>query len=114
MTMTTTTTKYHITFILLTLSTIFFFAEALALCKKYDSKFIEVSCAINHQIDEMLVGIVTQIRLNKKRRRSRFSRRASDGGDGGLTCMDALSSMLETMFGPKKQTANEYDNLLVL
>ncbi|PRD28793.1 UNVERIFIED_CONTAM: Rrad [Trichonephila clavipes] len=37
--------------------------EAKSVACSYECKFIETSAAINHQVDELLVGIVTQIRL---------------------------------------------------
>lgn len=33
----------------------------------YDCKFIETSVGINHNVDELLVGILTQIRLKAER-----------------------------------------------
>jgi Rad/Gem-related GTP binding protein 1 len=34
----------------------------------YDCKFIETSVAINHNVDELLVGILTQIRLKTEQK----------------------------------------------
>lgn len=72
---------------------LFLFAEAKCIACSYECKFIETSAAISHQVDELLVGIVTQIRLKseqqverkafegqglaKKRPLSRLERRAS-------------------------------------
>lgn len=33
------------------------------MARSYDCKFIETSVGINHNVDELLVGILTQIRL---------------------------------------------------
>ncbi|XP_034253616.1 GTP-binding protein REM 2-like [Thrips palmi] len=61
--------------------------EAKAAATQYDCKYIETSVAINHNVDELLVGLLTQIRLKLKdpeksrsifRKRS-FSRRKSLG-----------------------------------
>ena len=41
----------------------FAFSEGKSSAKSYDCKYIEVSAAIDHQIDELLVGILKQIRL---------------------------------------------------
>ncbi|KAG8182388.1 hypothetical protein JTE90_010751 [Oedothorax gibbosus] len=41
--------------------------EAKSVACSYECKFIETSAAINHQVDELLVGIVTQIRLKTQR-----------------------------------------------
>ena len=39
--------------------------EGKAAAKTYDSKYIEVSAAIDLKIDELLVGVLKQIRLHK-------------------------------------------------
>ncbi|ELT91600.1 hypothetical protein CAPTEDRAFT_65790, partial [Capitella teleta] len=41
--------------------------ELYDLCQSNDCKYVEVSAALNHKVDELLVGIVKQIRLNSKR-----------------------------------------------
>jgi hypothetical protein len=41
----------------------FSFAEGKAMATAYDCKFIETSVGINHNVDELLVGLLTQIRL---------------------------------------------------
>lgn len=43
--------------------TFFYFAEGKALATSYDCKFIETSVGINHNVDELLVGLLSQIRL---------------------------------------------------
>lgn len=39
--------------------------EGKSAAQTYDCKYIEVSAAIDHKIDELLVGILKQIRLMK-------------------------------------------------
>lgn len=39
------------------------FTEGKAMATAYDCKFIETSVGINHNVDELLVGLLTQIRL---------------------------------------------------
>lgn len=39
------------------------FAEGKAMATAYDCKFIETSVGINHNVDELLVGLLSQIRL---------------------------------------------------
>lgn len=39
------------------------FTEGKATATAYDCKFIETSVGINHNVDELLVGLLTQIRL---------------------------------------------------
>ena len=90
----------------------FVFSEAVALCKKYNSKFIEVSCALNHQVDEMLVGLVTQIRLHKKRLRRQ--RRLTVNEQVNVTCLTSLAFRLRDMCNSKHEEKSEFDNLDVL
>ena len=70
--------------------------EAKAAATQYDCKYIETSVAINHNVDELLVGLLTQIRLKLKdpeksrsifRKRS-FSRRKSLGKMAAVVVAD--------------------------
>lgn len=45
----------------------FFFTEGKALAVARDCKFIETSSGIQHNVDELLVGILKQIRLRETR-----------------------------------------------
>ncbi|XP_031789421.1 probable serine/threonine-protein kinase nek3 isoform X3 [Nasonia vitripennis] len=52
--------------------------EGKTMAISYDCKFIETSVGINHNVDELLVGLLTQIRLkleNPERNRDLFKRR---------------------------------------
>lgn len=42
-----------------------FIAEGRTIADKLDIKYIETSVGFNHNVDELLVGIVTQIRLKR-------------------------------------------------
>lgn len=44
------------------------FAEGKSIAYSYECKFIETSAAINHNVDELLVGVVSQIRLKNKQK----------------------------------------------
>lgn len=51
----------------------FLFTEGKAMATAYDCKFIETSVGINHNVDELLVGLLTQIRLKLENpEKSRF------------------------------------------
>src|SRR6218665_1085983 len=39
------------------------FSEGKSTAKTYDCKYIEVSAAIDHQIDDLFVGVLHQVRL---------------------------------------------------
>lgn len=54
--------------------------EGKAMATAYDCKFIETSVGINHNVDELLVGLLTQIRLkleNPEKSRDLFRKRSS-------------------------------------
>ena len=40
-----------------------YFSEGLSIAHQYSCKYIETSAALNHNVDELLVGILSQIRL---------------------------------------------------
>ncbi|XP_043803727.1 uncharacterized protein LOC122720807 isoform X1 [Apis laboriosa] len=53
--------------------------EGKSMATSYDCKFIETSVGINHNVDELLVGLLTQIRLkleNPERTRDLFRKRS--------------------------------------
>ncbi|XP_069686192.1 GTP-binding protein GEM-like [Periplaneta americana] len=52
--------------------------EGKALAASRDCKFIETSSGIQHNVDELLVGILKQIRLRESREKKR-QRRGSKG-----------------------------------
>lgn len=47
----------------ITLTNIVIFAEGKSLATSRDSKFIETSSGIQHNVDELLVGVLKQVRL---------------------------------------------------
>lgn len=56
------------------------FSEGKSIATAYDCKYIETSVGINHNVDELLVGILTQIRLkleNPERSRDLFRKRSN-------------------------------------
>jgi hypothetical protein len=62
------------------LTTVSNFSEGKALAASRDCKFIETSSGIQHNVDELLVGILKQIRLRESREKKRQLRRGSKGG----------------------------------
>lgn len=42
-----------------------YFTEAKAIAEEYHCKYTETSVTLNHQVDELLVGILQQIRLKR-------------------------------------------------
>ena len=47
---------------------LFVFPEGKSIAYSYECKFIETSAAINHNVDELLVGVVSQIKLKTKQK----------------------------------------------
>lgn len=60
--------------------------EGRSLAKERGCKFIETSVAINHQLDELLVGIITQIRM-KAKVAEKQKKRNSDSSRSKATCI---------------------------
>jgi Rad/Gem-related GTP binding protein 1 len=58
-------------------------SEGKSLATSRDCKFIETSSGIQHNVDELLVGILKQIRLRESREKKRQLRRGSKGGRNG-------------------------------
>ncbi|KRT85153.1 hypothetical protein AMK59_2599, partial [Oryctes borbonicus] len=55
-------------------------SEGKSMATSFDCKYIETSVGINHNVDELLVGILTQIRLkleNPEKSRDLFRKRSS-------------------------------------
>ncbi|XP_045455808.1 uncharacterized protein LOC123665565 [Melitaea cinxia] len=83
--------------------------EGKALATSYECKFIETSVGINHNVDELLVGLLTQIRLKqqhaervRKRSGSRKNRsRARSPLEAETTTTPAPASAAST---PRKRT----------
>lgn len=94
----------------------YLFPEGRSLAKDRGCKFIETSVAINHQVDELLVGTLTQIRIKarvadklKKKRDSGPSRRSSIY-TGGAKASGVLKKILRRACLKSKSC----DNLHVL
>jgi len=87
---------------------------------RHRCKFVEVSAVLNYKIDELLVGIVTQIRL--KRRRHRCSKAPPTGPTAPVDC-EAVSGcyrqargVVDMLFGKhqKRRLFRSCDDLLSL
>lgn len=76
----------------------------------YDCKFIETSVGINHNVDELLVGLLTQIRLKLenpeksrdlfRKRSSRRSKRRACSPLGASICLSGGGTNPSTPVGP--------------
>ena len=82
----------------------------------YDCKFSEISATLNHKVDELLVGIVSQIRLNKKRHKGRKKDKANhQKPDEGNSCVHVTArDIFNKLFKRNSLQSRSCDNLLVL
>ena len=93
-----------------------FFAEAKSVACSYECKFIETSAAINHQVDELLVGIVTQMRLKAEQQKERkaFEGKGFEKKRSFSRIERRASSILNRLLGKGKQKSQSCGNLYVL
>ena len=77
-----------------------------------DSKYIEVSAVLNHKVDELLVGIVSQIRLNPRRVERR--RRQAEDKCRESSCVSSAKGLLGKLFRKTQYVSKSCDNLMVL
>lgn len=61
----------------------FFFAEGKSLASSLNCKFIETSSGLQHNVDELLVGILKQIRLRENREKKQKQRQGSTKSASG-------------------------------
>eukprot|EP00914_Ancora_sagittata_P022888 GHVO01045410.1.p1 GENE.GHVO01045410.1~~GHVO01045410.1.p1 ORF type:complete len:116 (+),score=9.70 GHVO01045410.1:313-660(+) len=52
------------------------FTDGKTMATRYDVKYIEVSAVLNHKVDDLLAGVLKQIRL-KERRMHKLQRKAT-------------------------------------
>ncbi|CAO1373432.1 unnamed protein product [Diamesa serratosioi] len=77
--------------------------EGKSMATAYDCKYIETSVGINHNVDELLVGLLTQIRLKLenpeksrdlfRKRSTRKSKRRACSPLGTTTCLSGVDSL---------------------
>ncbi|CAL1542031.1 unnamed protein product, partial [Lymnaea stagnalis] len=79
--------------------------EAKSVATTYDCKYIETSVVLNHNVDELLVGVVSQIRL-----KSAPSRKSSHSD---VSCYARSKHLLNKLFR-KDHLSKSCENLYVL
>ena len=99
----------------------FSFSAGNSLAVKYGCKYIETSPGINHNVDELLVGMLTQIQLRDKTREgvsesvegsgSGKNNGSISGGSGkkkggGQKVLDLLQSVWKTNDSKSKSSGN--------
>ncbi|XP_023940940.1 GTP-binding protein REM 1 [Bicyclus anynana] len=84
----------------------------------YKAKFIEVSVGINHNVDELLVGILNQIRLKKQQYSAEGGRESSPAhwykSRGVVRASMKARQMLTWIFGKEDTKFKNCENLNVL
>lgn len=79
---------------------------------RYRCKFVEVSAVLNYKIDELLVGVVTQIRLKRKLKMAGIDCDAAVVG-----CYRQARGVVELLLGRNQRRRRFFrscDNLLSL
>ncbi|XP_024085639.1 GTP-binding protein GEM [Cimex lectularius] len=79
----------------------------------YGAKFIEVSVGINHNVDELLVGILTQIRL-KESYKGKETTRHWYNNHGMLRASLKARQMITWIFGKEDSKFKNCENLHVI
>ena len=78
-----------------------FCTEGKCACTWLDCGHIEVSASLNHRVDELLVGIVRQIRLARKHgslAAAAEQRKAASHTYGGANCVKGAKEMIKEFF----------------
>ena len=77
---------------------------------RYDVKYIEVSAVLNHKVDELLAGVLSQIRLKQRNRRKQKCLPEPDNG-----CVQgAARGIIGKLFKNHPYAFRSCDNLMVL
>lgn len=88
----------------------FLISEGRKIAEEYDCKYTEVSAAFNHKVDDLLVGILKQIRLNPERTRKQ---RPQDSDQ--ISCVTkAHQNVLSRILKGTKRMTKSCENLLTL
>ncbi|KAL1501918.1 hypothetical protein ABEB36_007150 [Hypothenemus hampei] len=85
--------------------------EGKSMATAYDCKYIETSVGINHNVDELLVGILTQIRLkleNPERSRDLFRKRSTSKKNLHRNRSPASGTVTPTTGGSAQNSPKKY------
>ena len=84
------------------------FSDGIKLARRYKCKYTEISAMLNHKIEDLLVGVVRQIKIRPKKSKS-FDRTRRKG------CFPKIiEDTLSCLSRKDEPDANECENLLVL
>lgn len=95
-----------------------FVSDGKCLACTYKAKFVEVSVGINHNVDELLVGILNQIRLKKQQYSAEGGRESSPAhwykSRGVVRASMKARQMLTWIFGKEDSKFKNCENFNVL
>ncbi|XP_061162721.1 GTP-binding protein GEM-like [Saccostrea echinata] len=83
-------------------------SDAKKLADTYNCKYIETSVALNHQVDELLVGILRQIRLKRNMKPSDV---ISESTSKPKVKRSGALGLLDRLFARKPKSGSTCDNL---
>ncbi|XP_064640665.1 GTP-binding protein RAD-like isoform X2 [Lineus longissimus] len=86
--------------------------EGKEIAISYNCKFIQTSAVLNHQVDDLLVGVLSQIRLAPKREELKRMKRNKNKNENGSQ-KGSAKKLLSKIFR-KDSISKSCDNLLVL
>ena len=92
----------------------FIFSDGKCLACMYRAKFIEISVGISHNVDELLVGILTQIRLKLLHASDRESSAHWYKSRGVVRASMKARQMFTWLFGKEDSKFKNCENLHVL
>ena len=75
----------------------FLIAEGRKLARSCEAKFIETSAGIEHNVDELLVGVLKQIRLRIELETMSSSRKKIDGDPDTLDIISASGKKINRL-----------------
>jgi hypothetical protein len=82
---------------------------------KYGCKYIETSPGINHNVDELLVGMLAQIQLHEEKEEAEASGQSQpSGGKSGRGGGFKVMNLLEKVWKINKSNSKSCENLHVL
>ena len=85
--------------------------EAKQTCRSYQTKYIELSAALNHRVDDLLAGIASQIRLNPARQARHL---AGDTTAKPVNCISSAKGLIGRLFRKQTPASSSCENLLTL
>ena len=93
-------------------------SEAMCIAFHLDCKYIEVSVLLDHQVDELLVGVLSQIRLVARKFGDPYAPTLSQGiclpHQASCAVHRAAKGLFNRLFGRSDELYQSCDNLLVL